>query len=159
MKQVKQVTLLFPIGKVAEIELMYRTQVSPMDRPRVGSSHDANDILRPYFEQAGIEHREHMFVLYLNRANRVVGCYHISSGGVAGTVADPKVILQGALLCNASGFIMAHNHPSGNTVASQADITLTKKVKEAAIFMEMQLLDHMIMTQDRFLSMADEGLM
>lgn len=153
-----QTQLLFPIGKVAEIEIVYRSNVKVSDRPKITDSRVASEIIRPFFEQVGIEHREHMFIFYINRANRVIGAYHISSGGVAGTVADPKIIFQGALMCNASGFIMAHNHPSGNLTPSQSDIALTKKVKGAAICLEMQLLDHMVFTADHYTSMADEGL-
>ena len=105
-----------------------------------------------------MEHHEAMFMICLNRANKATAMYQVSTGGIAGTVADPKMLFQCALLTNASGIILAHNHPSGALVASQSDITLTKRVKEAAKLLEMQLLDHVIMTAEGYLSMADEGL-
>src|SRR5690606_29882544 len=99
---------------------------------------------RPIFEPF-LEHHEGMYAMYLNRANKVLGVLQIGIGGVAGVVADPKVIFQGALKAHASGIILAHNHPSGNSTASQADIDLTKKVKEAGKLLEIILLDHLIL--------------
>jgi DNA repair protein RadC len=83
----------------------------------------------------------------------------ISQGGVAGTVADPKIIFRNALEHLSSGIIIAHNHPSGNLTASQADIDLTKKVKEGARLLEMQVLDHLILAGQKYFSFADEGLL
>jgi DNA repair protein RadC len=99
-----------------------------------------------------------MILLCLNRANKVIGFYKVSSGGFAGTVADPKVIFTIALNCAASAIIIAHNHPSGNLKASKADIDLTNKIKLAGDTLEINLLDHIIMTEDSYYSFADDAL-
>lgn len=101
---------------------------------------------------------EEFWVLLLNRANRVVNKKRISGGGVSGTVADPKIIFKLALEELASGFIVAHNHPSGNLTASQSDLDLTRKLKESGKLLEVQLLDHLIITNQKYFSFADEGL-
>ena len=94
----------------------------------------------------------------MNRANKVLGIFELSTGGVSGTVADPKIIFVAALKGGASGIIVAHNHPSGNLTASQSDIDLTRKLKEAGKFLEIQLLDHVLVTTEGYFSFADEGL-
>ena len=81
----------------------------------------------------------------------------MSTGGVSGTVADPKLIFAAAIKANACGIILAHNHPSGNLHPSQADIDLTKKMKEGGKLLEIQLLDHVIVTTEGYSSLADEG--
>jgi DNA repair protein RadC len=103
--------------------------------------------------------REEFYILLLNRANRIYGYYLLSQGGTSGTVVDPKLIFSIALKCNAHGIILAHNHPSGNTKPSEADIQITKKVKEGGKLLEIDVLDHIILTSDSYLSFADEGLM
>jgi DNA repair protein RadC len=144
------------IQNVAEIKIQYSTKVRAADRPKITCSKDAERILRSFFEEF-IEHREVMYALYLNRANKVLGAYLIGMGGVAGVAADPKLIFQGALKLNASGIILAHNHPSGNAEASQADIELTNRVKHAGKLLDIQILDHIILLPDFYLSFADEG--
>ncbi len=102
---------------------------------------------------------EAFWVILLNRANRVIKKSQISQGGVAGTVADPKIIFKLALDELASGIILAHNHPSGNLTASQADLDLTKKIKEAGRLLDIQVLDHLIVAGQKYFSFADEGMM
>ncbi|MEQ9414409.1 MAG: JAB domain-containing protein, partial [Cyclobacteriaceae bacterium] len=99
------------------------------------------------------------WVLLFNRANRLIKKKRVSEGGVAGTVADPKIIFKLALEELASGIIVVHNHPSGNLTASQSDIALTKKLKEAGKVMEVQLLDHLIVAGQKYFSFADEGML
>lgn len=106
---------------VTEIRIQYKNKLKSTERPRVSSSRDAERIFRPIFEEF-LEHRECMYAMYLNRANKALGCLQIGVGGVAGVAADPKIIFQGGLKVHASGIILAHNHPSGNSLASQADI-------------------------------------
>ena len=145
--------------KVSEIEIQYRNKVKSTDRLKISGSKDAEEIFRPIFQDL-IEHREAMYCLYLNRANKVLGYFLVGLGGVSGVVADPKLIFQTALKANASGIILAHNHPSGNATPSQADIDLTKKVKEGARLLEMSLLDHVILLPDNgYFSFADEGFL
>lgn len=143
---------------VSEIEIKYRNKIKVAERPKIASSHDAERILRPLFSEF-VEYREAMYALYLNRANKVLGSFEIGVGGVCGVVVDPRLIFQGALKANASGIILAHNHPSGNKAPSQADIDLTKKVKAAGNFMEIALLDHLILLPEGYYSFADEGLL
>jgi len=112
--------------------------------------------LRGHLED--IPHEE-FWVLLLNRANRVIRKQQISFGGVAGTVADPKIIFKTALEELASGIILAHNHPSGNLAASPQDLELTRKLKESGKLLEIHVLDHLIITRNKFLSFADEGLL
>jgi DNA repair protein RadC len=98
-------------------------------------------------------------VLLLNRANRVIKSMQVSQGGVSGTVADPRIIFKSALEELASGIILAHNHPSGNLTASQADIQLTRKLKDGARLLDVQVLDHLILAGQKYYSFADEGLL
>lgn len=102
---------------------------------------------------------EEFWVIMLNRANQVTKKQQISSGGVSGTVADPKIIFKMALDELASSIILTHNHPSGNLRPSQADISLTKKLKEAGKMLEIPVLDHLIFTNDAYFSFADANMM
>jgi DNA repair protein RadC len=145
------------ITVAAALELGRRRKESePDEKPRITSSADVFDNIKA--ELMDIPHEE-FWVLLLNRANRVTKKKQISLGGVAGTVADPKIIFKLALEELASGIILAHNHPSGNLTASQADIDLTKKLKEAGKLLDIQILDHLIIAGKRYISFADEGLL
>lgn len=142
---------------VAALELGRRRRETEIDeKPRITSSADAYQILKPHL--LDLPHEE-FWMLILNRANRVIRKFQVSQGGVAGTVADPKIIFKTALEELGSGIIVAHNHPSGNLTASQADIDLTKKLKEGGRVLEIQLLDHLIITNQKYFSFADEGLL
>lgn len=144
--------------EVAEIQLSYRTNVKPSLRPKINSSVDTHNILLESWDDSKIEFVEQFKVLLLNRANKVLGILDVSTGGVTGTVADPKVIFVAAIKANACAIIMAHNHPSGNLRPSQADIDLTRRMKEGGKLLEIQLLDHVIVTTEGYYSFADEGL-
>ena len=132
--------------QVAEIQLTYKSHVKPSLRPKINCSKDAYNVLLENWDGSQIELLEQFKVMLLNRANKVLGLFEVSTGGVSGTVADPKIIFTAALKGGASGIIVAHNHPSGNLKASQSDIDLTRKLKEAGKFLEIQLLDHVIVT-------------
>lgn len=136
---------------VAERDETYRTSDS------VTSSIDAERVARSIFQQTDIY--EEMYILLLNRANKVIGHALISQGGTTGTVCDLKLIAFYAVNSLASGVIMVHNHPSGNPQPSGPDIQITKKVRDALRLLEVNLLDHLILTHDRCLSMQDEYLM
>ncbi len=144
--------------QVAEIQLSYRSNVKASERPKISSSRDAYNVLKENWDEGKIEFIEQFKVMFLNRANKVLGILEVSTGGISGTVADPKVIFAAALKACASGIIVAHNHPSGNLIASHPDIELTKKLREAGKFLEIQMLDHLIVTTEKYLSFADEGL-
>jgi len=141
---------------VAALELgRRRKEYDPEEKPKISRSLDAYEILKANL--LDIPHEE-FWIILLNRANRVIKKYQISQGGVAGTVADPKIIFKIALEELASGIILGHNHPSGNLTASQADMDLTKKLVAGAKLLEMQVLDHIILAGQKYFSFADEGL-
>lgn len=125
------------------------------DIKSVKSSHDAYSLLRRHL--SGLSHEE-FYVILLNRGNKVLSVEQISSGGLSGTVADGKIIYRKALLKESSALILAHNHPSGNLKPSQADLNLTKKLKEFGEMVGFQVLDHLIISDNGYLSFADEGL-
>ena len=142
--------------KLAEIEVKYSTKIKASDRVKVTTSSDAADAFREMWSQT-LELKESFYALYLNRNNKVLGIHKISEGGLSGTVVDVRCIYQVGLKVNASSVIVAHNHPSGNTIPSEADKTITQKIKEAGKILEIPLLDHLIMVPDGYLSFADEG--
>jgi len=144
-------------GNVAEIIVSYSAKIKSKDRLKVRSSEDAYRILHPLFPS--LEHVEYFFMLVLNRTNDVLGFHMVSKGGIAGTVTDIRVIFQIVLKANGSSVIVAHNHPSGNLQPSEADIKITKKTKEAGLLLDIALLDHLILTNESYLSMADQNLM
>ncbi len=106
------------------------------------------------------DYRHEVFaVMFLNRANKVNHFEIVSEGGITGTVADPRVILRKALEQDAVNIILCHNHPSGSLKPSRADEQLTAKIKEAARFLDIAVLDHIIVSEDGYYSFADEGLL
>jgi len=145
-------------GQVAEVTLVYKSKVKPADRLQIKNSEQMASVFRSVWNNENIELQEECKVMYLNRANRILGIYQLSAGGTAGTIVDIKLVLMAALRLNASALAIAHSHPSGNTKPSSADEYLTEQIKKAADFIGMTLLDHIILTQDGYYSMADEGL-
>lgn len=141
---------------VDEVSLIYHNTVRPADRQKVTTSRDAFNLLRDIWNDQ-IELYESFFVLFLNKANKVLGFRCISTGGVSGTVVDPKAVFQASLLMNASSIIVAHNHPSGLLTPSEADRKITEKLKSAGCFLEITVLDHLIVCDDSYYSFADEG--
>lgn len=145
--------------EVAEIQLSYKSNVKPSLRPTISSSRDAHEVLKRSWNDSMIELCEQFKVIFTNRANKVLGVFEVSTGGISGTVADPKLIFVAALKAGATGIILSHNHPSGNLTPSNADIDLTKKIREGGRLLEIQLLDHIILTSESYFSFADEGLL
>ena len=142
---------------VSALELGRRYREKNVEKkPRIQSSLDAYQYLST--ELSDLDH-EQFWVLLLNRANDVITKIQISVGGVSGTIADPKIIFNKALQYKANSIILAHNHPSGNTNPSQADLKLTKQVTKAGEFLEIDVLDHLIIGRREYLSFADENLM
>jgi DNA repair protein RadC len=141
---------------ISALELGRRRKDSePKKREKIIVSSDVYDLMRPYLWDAP---REEFWVVLLNRANEVIRTEKMSEGGVAGTVVDPKLIFKTALDHLASALILVHNHPSGNLKPSQADLQLTKQLKEAGKFLEINVLDHIIFTDNGFYSFIDEGI-
>ena len=143
--------------KVAEVELSYRNRVPNKDRKRIMDSYSAYKILRNNYSDDTIDYRETFKVLYMNQGCQVLGCFTISEGGITNTLADVRMILQGALLTNAVAMVLAHNHPSGSTRPSRQDDELTRKVVDAARLLDIKVADHIILTSEDFYSYNDEG--
>lgn len=142
---------------VSALELGRRRKESiSAERQRITSSNDAYNVMKPHLMDLPYEE---FWIILLNRANQVMKTERISSGGVSGTVADPKIIFKSALENLASAMILCHNHPSGNLTPSQADKDLTKKLREAGQLLEIPILDHIIFTDRKYLSFADEGIL
>ncbi|HEX2533151.1 MAG TPA: JAB domain-containing protein [Chitinophagaceae bacterium] len=153
----KPTTTLPP--KVAEVELVYTAKVKAADQPTLTSSRDAYELLRGSWEEGKMDLQESFKVLYLNQAHRVLCLYPVSSGGITGTVADPRLIFTAALRVHAVALILAHNHPSGALKPSRADEELTQKIKGAGTFLDIKVLDHLILSSEGYFSFADERLL
>ena len=143
--------------RVAEVELSYRNRVAKSKRKQILDSTTAYRVLRENFSDDTIDYKETFKVLYLNQACQVLGCSTISVGGITQTMADVRLILQGALLTNAVAMILAHNHPSGNTRPSREDDALTRRITEASKLLDIRVADHIILSSEDFYSYNDEG--
>jgi DNA repair protein RadC len=144
------------ITLAAALELGVRRNASGKKKDQVTKSGDIAEYLR-----ATLEYRkqEVFAVIFLNRGNRVTHFEIVSEGGLTGTVADPRVILKKALEHEATSLVLCHNHPSGNLRPSKADELLTQKIKQAASFMDIQVMDHIIVSNEGYFSFADEGML
>lgn len=143
--------------EIAEVNVSYSN--NNKEKLKINNSKDSYNVLIACWNQHIIELQEEFKVLLLNRNNQVIGIYPLSRGGVAGTVVDPKLVFSVALKCNASNIIIAHNHPSGNLTPSEADKRITKKLKKAGEYLDITVLDHIIMTKEDFYSFSDNGLL
>ncbi len=157
----KDFTLTKGIGEAKGITIMAalelgrrRKQTEALNRPKIESSNDIVEIFQP--QLADLPHEE-FWVLFLNRANKVIDQSRITQGGVTGTIFDIKLIMKSAIEKLASSIIICHNHPSGNPKPSEQDIKITLKMKEAAQIFEIALLDHIIITESECYSFADNG--
>lgn len=146
------------LNNVAEITINYSLKIKATDRMRVLNSMSAYNIFKPLFSDF-VEHREGAYALFLNRANKVLGSFMLSIGGVSGTILDPKLLFQAALKANASGIMVAHNHPSGSLVASEADKKMSKKIKQGGELLDINLIDFLILSDSKYLSFADDNLL
>jgi DNA repair protein RadC len=141
---------------IAALELGRRRKEKPHEEfPQIHSSNDAFDLLRPVL--ADLDHEE-FWMLILNKANFVICKHMISKGGQASTTVDPKIIFEKAIAMKAAYLILAHNHPSGNCKPSKEDIEVTRKLVEAGLLLDTPVLDHLIITNKKFYSMADEEI-
>ncbi len=149
--EAKAITLL------AALELGRRRQITEIDQKvQIKSSNDAYQILKPHLSDLKIEE---FWIVYLNRANKVISKQRISSGGMTGTVVDTRIVFKDALDRLATCIILCHNHPSGQLKPSQADIDLTKKLSQCGKIMDIQVVDHLIIGDMGYYSFADEGLL
>ncbi|HNX67812.1 MAG TPA: JAB domain-containing protein [Bacteroidales bacterium] len=146
------------INKIAEVKLVYKTKIKASERMQIKSSTEAFKLFNDTWDPDSLEYVEEFKILLLNRANAVLGLLPLSKGGISGTVTDLRVLFQAAIKANASGIVAAHNHPSGNLNPSESDLKLTRKIKEAGTMLDIQLLDHLILTADgSYYSFADNG--
>ncbi len=159
----KQLTKVKGIGPAKAITIMAalelgrrRKDVELPAKPQVTSSRDAYDYVLPFFQY--LPHEE-FYVLLMSRSNQILKHVQISKGGVSGTVVDSKIVFKAAIEELASGIILCHNHPSGNLKPSQSDIDLTNKIQKAGQALDIQVFDHLIITNESYYSFADEGLM
>ena len=143
------------VTMASEIQAVYNKK-QEIETTRICSSKEVSDFAKKIFP-VDVNYREAMICLFLNRANKIIGYTSMSIGGTSGTVCDPKMVFQHALLSNASGIVLVHNHPSGNLRPSEQDIELTKKIKNGGEFLEIILIDHLIITEESYYSFADEG--
>lgn len=140
----------------AALEIGRRRQATDSESVKqIKSSKDSFEVLYPFL--ADLDH-EQFYVLLMNRSNKVIDVVRISQGGVSGTVADAKMIFKSAIDKLASSIIIAHNHPSGNLRPSQADIKLTKNIRDAGLLLEVSVLDHIIIAGEAYFSFADDGI-
>jgi DNA repair protein RadC len=142
---------------VAAIELgRRRKEEEVLKKIKISSSNEAYNFLKPYLMD--LDH-EQFWILLLNRNLELIKPIQISSGGVSGTIADPKIIFKYAIENLANAIILSHNHPSGNLKPSEADIQLTKKLKQASQLFDINLADHIIFTNHGFYSMSDQNIL
>ena len=143
------------ISIAAALELGIRKDAAFKKKDVIVKSSDIADFLR-----AKLQHKKHevFAVIFLNRANKINHYEIISEGGITGTVADPRVILKKALAYDAVNLILCHNHPSGSIKPSRADEELTKKISDAASYLDIKVLDHIIVSEEGYYSFADEGI-
>ena len=144
------------MNTIREIKLSYSK--NGVENIKITGSESAYKLLLDNWDMDTIELQEEFKVLLLNRANQVLGIYPLSKGGVSGTIVDVKLLLAAAIKANASSIIIAHNHPSGNLKPSESDNRLTKKIKEGAKLLDINLLDHIIVTKDSYYSFTDNSI-
>ncbi len=158
LSKFKGIGVVKAVSIIAALELGRRRNELENDKllVKIISSKDAYSVFRP--ELTDLNHEE-FWILLLDRSHQVIAKHHISKGGQAMTIVDPKVIFKVALEQNAAAIILGHNHPSGNLKASYSDIKITKRLVSAGKLLELPVLDHLILTDEYFVSMADEGLM
>lgn len=156
LKKIKGIGEAKAVSIIAALELgRRRKDVKEIKAAKITTSREAVNLMQPIL---GDLIHEEFWVIFLNRANGIIGKQQISVGGMSGTVADPRLIFKAALEKRAVSIILSHNHPSGNNQPSASDVQLTKNIIEAGKVLEITVLDHIIVTQHGFFSFADEGL-
>lgn len=144
------------VSIAAALELGVRRNMADNKKEVVLSSKDVAGFL-----QAQLQYKSHevFAVVFLNRSNKINHYEIISEGGITGTVADPRIILKKALQHEAVSIVLCHNHPSGNLKPSRQDQELTTKIKEAALYFDIKVLDHIIVSEEGYFSFADDGML
>ncbi|KAF2513469.1 RadC family protein [Flavobacterium foetidum] len=160
---ISQLTTFKGIGEakaitiIAALELgRRRREEDVVELKKITSSKIAFQLMQPIIGE--LPHEE-FWVLFLNNSNKVISKAQLSKGGIAGTIVDVRLIFKPALETGATGLILCHNHPSGNTMPSEADRQMTKKIKAAGENLDVKVLDHLIITESKYYSFADEGIL
>lgn len=144
------------IAIVAALELGRRRRAEvPVELQKITSSKMIFEIMQPIIGE--LPHEE-FWILYLNNSNKVIHKAQLSKGGITGTVVDIRLIFKTAFEQNAVSIILTHNHPSGKLLASESDVQITKKIKEASRYLEISVLDHVIITENSYYSFNDNGI-
>ncbi|MDF2550821.1 MAG: hypothetical protein K0R77_96 [Chryseobacterium sp.] len=160
---IKDLTKFKGIGEVKAISIATALEIGKRrasqeipEKPQISSSNDAYQILKLHLADL---RTEEFWAIFLNQSNKVIHISRLTQGGINQSIVDIRIVFKTALDHFATGIIISHNHPSGNLKPSDEDIQITKKIKEAGNLMNVQLLDHLIITQKSYLSFADEGLL
>jgi DNA repair protein RadC len=157
IKKIRGIGTARAVTIAASLELGRRRKMAEVqDVPQIRSSKDVADIFQPLLSD--LLHEE-FWILFLNRSNKVINKMKLSQGGISGTVTDVRIVMKKAIEYLASGIIVCHNHPSGNLNPSESDSKITQKIKEAGNLMDIQLLDHLIISDKDYYSFADNGLL
>jgi DNA repair protein RadC len=145
------------VSSVGEVKLVYLTEGKKSEPYR--NSKQVHEEFLKVFDPDTINLREEMWMFCLNRANEMVASYRVSVGGTSGCIVDSKMVFQTALLSHSSSIILAHNHPSGNLQRSTGDDAITKKLQKGCTYLDIVLLDHLIITKDGYFSYKDDGVL
>lgn len=144
---------------IPEIELTYAPPPNMRFSPKILDSENAYHIFIHKWNQSKLEFIEQFKVMLLNRAHRILGICTLSTGGLSSTIIDIRLLFAVALKSNASAMIVAHNHPSGETTPSKSDIEVTKRIVDAGKILDLPLLDHLIVSKEKYYSFKNEGIM
>lgn len=142
---------------LSEVEISYKTKVKAKNRVKITKSQDLYEVLKNIYNPNTVEHHEEAVIILLNRGMQVLGWAKISQGGITHAIVDPRIVFQHAILANASAVVLSHNHPSGLTQPSTQDRDLTKKLVQGGKLLEIELIDHIIYTENGYYSFADEA--
>lgn len=149
----------YELNQIAEIKVSYDPKYEPSERWQVRSSDDAYNLFRTVWDNDSISFQEEFLIAYLNRSNQVLGIYRHAKGTEKACLISVKQVLAVAIKANASGLIIAHNHPSSSLLPSDQDVNLTKVIRQASEVFDLTLLDHLILRKEEgFYSFADDGI-
>jgi len=160
---VKDLTKFKGVGEVKAISITTALEIGRRratqeipEKPVISSSKSAYQILKNYLSDL---RTEEFWAIFLNQSNRVIHISQLTQGGISQSIVDVRTLFKTALDHFSTGIIIAHNHPSGNLKPSREDIDVTQKIKEAGNTLNIQLLDHLIITQNSYFSFSDDGLL
>jgi DNA repair protein RadC len=142
---------------IPDVQISYYPKLKVSQLPIVTDSKQAYNLLMQRWDKGKLQFIEEFKILLLNKNNRVLGIYHVSTGGLCNTIVDPKIVFITALKACATAIILAHNHPSGNLKPSNDDMVLTKRLREAGRLLDIIVLDHLILTAEGYTSLNEEG--